>query len=651
MRRISESSIQEVKDRLNAVTVVSDYVKLENRGGRWWARCPFHQEKTASFTVNAEMKTYYCFGCQKGASVLSFVMEMDKLSYPEAIEMLARKSGVTLAYESSDGFSSLEDERKMKAKEELGELYERLCLTFRHCLLETKEAAFVREYIASRGIQEEMAEKFRLGYSPADRYWLFKFLQGKGYSKEFLDTCGLFSKKYNEVAFFSNRLMFPITDRHGKTVAFGGRILPEAGARILPDAGNSPQAADGYTPPKYVNSPEIPIYKKGQTLFALNLALDEVRRTKTVYLGEGYMDVIALHQAGITNAVAPLGTAFSSEQAKVLSRWAEQVIFFFDSDEAGKTAAAKGVYVCRSLGLSSAVVQADKAALSADSMESENAFIDAPKDPADILLKCGAQELQKVAKCFINDIDYLIQRARTQNMAKGNSPLGKAGSVASLFPYVALLDSKVARDSCIETIADAFSLFPKAVDEDFNNYLSRRSSSGHLEPKAKVAFSESSAGSGRPVRLNDELSLLIVVAVNHVTADAAANGGNDLFQRFRASVDIADIEDPYAKEIFLALEENVRYGETGVEEFLSRLESQALKAFFIERSASGEFQTNQTRLVTDGIKKIKRGKLKHRQQEIILRLRELKKDSSGPEAKELLAEKMRVDSDLNLLKV
>jgi len=633
MPYISESSIQEVKDRLDAVAAVSEYVKLEKRGGRWWACCPFHHEKTSSFTVNPELKTYHCFGCGKGGAVIGFVMEMDKLTFPEAIELLAKKAGVELVYEKSgDGNFSAADEAKKKAKEGLFELYRRMSGTFHHFLLKKPDAAAAKQYIISRGISIEMLERFRLGYAPADRYWLHKFLSQKGYSREFLAASGLFSSRFPEVSLFSGRLMFPIADRQGRTVAFGGRFLPVP-ERLAADSRGSAE------PPKYINSPELEIYKKGETLFAVDIALPEIRRTKTVYIAEGYMDAIALHQAGIGNAVAPLGTAFTDGQAKLLGRWAEKAIFFFDSDGAGQAAAVKGIFTCRKNGLACAVVAPhDPAEAGA-------------KDPADILKQHGPEALQKKAKCFINDFDYLIARARARHESGRPTVQGKAQAVAFLFPYVALLDSEVAMGSCVEAIADAFGLLPGAVAEDYRRYASGQGAAEHGAAKKEDEHSRQPGGqAGFPIRMNDELALLVAMAVSH-----ASPRQERLFPKFRAALEINEIEDRNAKEIFIALEESIRYGEAGMDELLARITSPELRGFIVERSASGEFSVNPQQLMADGIKKIKGRRLKRRQEEIIIKLRELKKEeqgfrASGLDVRELLAEKMRIDNELHLLK-
>ena len=634
MPYISQSSIQELTDRLDAVAVFSDYVNLEKRGGRLWACCPFHQEKTGSFTVNPDLKTYYCFGCQKGGSAINFVMEMDKLSFPEAIELLAKRFAVELVYEKSGGGDfSAADEAKKKAKDELFELYKRISGTFHHFLLKNREAEEAKMYIISRGFNNEMIEQFRLGYAPADRYWLFKFLTQKGYSRQFLAASGLFSSRQPESSLFHGRLMFPINDRQGRTVAFGGRYLGKT-------------AIQGPQPPKYINSPELGIYKKGETLYAVDLALSEIRKTKIVYIAEGYTDVIALHQAGINNAVAPLGTAFTEDQAKLLRRWAEKIIFFFDSDEAGQTAAVKGIFTCRKNGLTCAIVKSD----------SENGK--GLNDPADILKDQGPEELQKRAKCYINDFSYLLNKAKVIYDAAGPASFigeRKAKALSFLFPYIKLLESEVARDSCIEAAADIFGLPVKAVADDYRRELNaaqKAEHGGELKPSKEEHV---------PLRMNDELLLLIVVAIDYFSSHGENSSKERLFSKFRSAIEINEISDPNAKEVFITLEECVRYEETNMDDFLARISSPELKKTITERSATGEFSVNPEQLVNDGIKKLKKKKLERLQKEIVVKLRLIKKsfqetdnetgeaEDHGFDVHELLAEKMQIDNELHLL--
>ena len=641
MPLITQSSIQEVTDRLDAVAIVSDYVKVEKKGGRFFACCPFHQEKTASFTVNPDMKAYYCFGCHKGGSIINFVMEMDKLSFPEAIELLAKKTSVELKYEiTAEGYNSPEEERKKLEKQQLYELYNKIQGTFHHFLLKKPESLAGKDYIISRGLNAGMIEQFKLGYAPADRYWLGKFLIKKGYSRDFLASSGLFSTRHPEISLFSGRIIFPIADRQGRTVAFGGRILPSA------EAGSD----YGREAPKYINSPELEIYKKRETLYGLDLALPELRKTQTAYIAEGYMDVIALHQAGISNAMAPLGTAFTDEQAKLIKRWAERVVFFFDTDRAGQEAAIKGIYTCRKNGLLCFLVSQEN--MAAKDLPYTKVPADF-KDPADILLNFGPEALHKSAKCFISDFEYLINRAKilykVNDSAIKNSA-GKAKATAFLFPFMDLLDSDVARDSCSEAIADALSLVPSAVASDYSRYLQKKLPVKQTE-EANSRKSEGQINS--TISLNDEIRTLIVVAVNYISS-----GENKFFTDFRNNLEISEIDDKYAKEIYIALEECIRNDETGLNELLDRINSAELKNLLMEKCASEEYILNSEKIFADGMKSFKRKYFKRYLNEIVIKIRRCKNslaedkennEESRTEIRDLLEEKMRIDNELYLL--
>ena len=637
MAFISRITIDELNNRMDALTIVGDYVRLQNRGGRWWGLCPFHNEKTPSFTVNPDLKSYYCFGCSKGGSILSFVMEMEKLSFPEAVEYLAKAMGIDIVYEhsgtmSSSSFSfsidqSSQNQEDAKRKEALYELYRRMTTTFHHFFLKNDEAEPVKNYIRSRGISDEMIEHFHLGYAPLDKKWMHAFLVEKGYSKEFLARSGLFSSRHPGLPLFNGRLIFPISDRQGRVVAFGGRFLE--GLESFPADNPS-----DYKAPKYINSPELETYKKGETLFAINLALPEIRRTKTVYLAEGYVDVIALHQAGVTNAVAPLGTAFTDEQAKLLRRWAEKAVFVFDSDEAGQQATVKGILCCRKNGLASAVVVPQEISIQKE--------ISNPKDPADILQHFGPEALQKRMKCFINDCDYLISRAKSLFDIRDSG--GKSQAASFLFPYLGTLESEVSRDACIEAAAAAIGTSKSAVQTDWQHF-NANASSRETRSLKEEKHSHSSGQEKAPIRMNDELFLLMTVAVNDMQS-----GAEPLYPEFRKTLAIREIDDPLAKELFIALEECFTHDECNLDYFLSRISSAELKKFYLEKGVSKEFTANPQQILVDGQKKALRKRMERRRDEIVLKLKTLKmNDTMGYEADELLADKIRIDEELRKL--
>ena len=620
---ISKSTITQVNSVIDAIAVVGDYVRLEKKSGRWWGKCPFHgggNEKTASFKVDPDLKMYHCFGCGKGGTVVDFIMEMDKLTFPEAVKNLAHRYNIEIVYEGGS-----QEEYDSTIKDELYELYRRTTITFQHFLHERKEGENAKNYLSSRGIDDQMIERFKLGFSPYDRDFLYNFLSKKNYSQEFLEKSGLFSARYKTLPLFSGRLMFPISDRQSKVVAFGGRAMP--GVR----------QSDGNEPPKYINSPETEIYKKSQTLYALDVALAEIRQTKTAILAEGYMDVIALHQAGVVNAVAPLGTAFTEEQALLLRRWAEKIVLVFDTDEAGEKAAYKSIMTCRKSALSCALVQMEAGLKAAGLPEQE---ISQFKDPADILQKFGGQILKKVIECTINDFEYLVSRSRSMFEAANG---GKYRAAEYLFPYLEALNSEIERDDCIARIADAFKVDYNSVQKDF---LKRKAGNyRHDEVKQADALQDSQ------IRMNVELFLLTVVSVNM-----------ELYKDLRTALEIKEIDDPSAKELFIALEECFIHGESGLESLLARIKDEPLKAFIAGRGASAEFTGGSEgifagdprRLMEDGINEIRKRRLLKRLEETAVLIRTLEKSAvenqdNQKEIDELLAEKKFLDSQLRKL--
>jgi DNA primase len=617
---ISQASIQEIRDRLDALTVVGDYVRLEKKGGRYWGLCPFHNEKTPSFTVDPERKMYHCFGCGQNGGIITFIMEMDKLTFPEALETLARRFGVEIVYDEQGGGVPADTERKKKT-EELAELYGRVTVSFHYFLTEKPEGRKALEYILSRGISRETIDRFRLGYSPEERNWLHGFLVKKGYSEDFLASSGLFSERYPRMSFFSGRLMFPIADRRGSTVAFGGRVIP--GGEGPPEG-----AAGDRTEPKYINSRESERYRKREILYAVDLALPEIRKTREAYLCEGYMDVIAMHEAGITNTVAPLGTAFTDEQAKFLRPWTDRLILVFDSDSAGQQAAVKAILTARRNGLNCAVI------VPGDGVgENSGAVL---KDPADILQNFGSETLQKSMKCFINDFEYLLDRGRS--LYDISTPDGKAKAIAFLFPYLETLDSDVSRDDCFGAAADAFGTERAAVQKD---YARRRPGTsrngGRNDEKPQEGFSQNE----KPLVMNDELFLLAVAAVNF-----------HRYPQFRAALTMNEIEDPAAKELFVALEECFVNDESGIDTLLERISSPVLRSFIAGKGVSGEFAVNSEKLIADGIRRVKAKRLHRRVNEIVSEMRRIKHEErniSGRDMNDLLTEKMYIDTELRQL--
>ena len=330
--RYSDDIIEEVRQKNDIVDVVSQYVRLTRRGSTYFGLCPFHNEKTPSFSVTPGKQMYYCFGCGAGGNVYNFIMEYENYTFGEALKHLADRAGVELP--------KIEYSREIREKaEQRAELLEinKQAAQYYYYQLRTEGGKIGYQYLSGRGLSEETMRKFGLGYSDKFGGGLYTFLKSKGYSDERLRESGLFNvdERHGMYDKFWNRVIFPIMDVNNRVIGFGGRVM-----------------GDGK--PKYLNSPETKIFDKSRNLYGLNIA--RTTRKKYLILCEGYMDVISMHQAGFTNAVASLGTALTSGHASLLKRYTQEVLLLYDSDEAGIRAALRGIPILRDAGVSSRVV-------------------------------------------------------------------------------------------------------------------------------------------------------------------------------------------------------------------------------------------------------------------------------------------------------
>lgn len=328
--RISDAAIRTIRERASLFEVVSDVVALRRRGRTAVGLCPFHVEKTPSFTVSEERGFYHCFGCGEHGDVFTFVMKTQSLVFPEAVRSVAERFGLPVPEEAAG---------RGPASEPLVAVCEAAAAFFRGAL-RGPQGARCRTYLAERGIRPETVERFGLGYAPGGGDHLARHLRLQALSLDDAVTAGLVMRRTagGVIDRFRDRLVFPITDLRSRVVAFGGRVLPGA-------------PTTGDPPPKYLNSPESPIFHKGRTLYGLGLARDAIRQRSRVVVVEGYLDLIALAQAGIAEVVAPLGTALTADQLRVLRRFTERVIACFDGDAAGRRAAARSFPVFIEAGL------------------------------------------------------------------------------------------------------------------------------------------------------------------------------------------------------------------------------------------------------------------------------------------------------------
>lgn len=366
--RFSDEFLSEIRERNDIVDVISSYVDLRVRGSLATGLCPFHNEKTPSFTVYINTQSYYCFGCGAGGDAITFIKNIENLDYGEAVRTLADRSGLALPVDGYDDSIAKMRRRMLDANREAARFF--------HANLFKPEGKAGLQYFLDRGLTIETIRHFGLGFAPDKWDSLIRHMKSKGYTDSELLSANLTKKtqKGNTIDTYRNRAMFPIIDVRGSVIAFGGRVLDDS-------------------KPKYVNTSDTLVYKKSQGVFALNFAKQGT--DKTLILCEGYMDVIAYHQAGFTNAVAGLGTAFTSEQAKLISKYADEVILSYDNDEAGQKAARRAIGI-----LSRTPVRIRVARLSGG------------KDPDEIIKKFGKDKMRQILNDAVGDVEFDLLRAK-----------------------------------------------------------------------------------------------------------------------------------------------------------------------------------------------------------------------------------------------
>jgi DNA primase len=427
-----DSFVEEVRRTADIVRYISEQVSLRKMGTSWKGLCPFHQEKTPSFNVRQEPPLFHCFGCGEGGDVFKFVMLRERVAFPEAIEMIARRFGIPIP--ETRGFERGEDR---KEREEILALLEAAAQRFTRNFW-TAPGTRAREYLLGRGFQKETLEKIRVGATPDSWSDLLDSLRSK-FAPKLMLSAGLILERQDKSGHydrFRNRAIFPILNESGKVVAFGARSL------------------DG-SDPKYLNSPETPVYQKSRVLYGLNWARDPIRDNGRAVLMEGYLDVARAIESGVGEAVASCGTAMTPGQARLLHRFGERVVVNFDQDEAGRKATLKSLEILTEEGLDVRVV-------------------DLPDghDPDTFLRESGADAYRKRLDEAPASMEWLIARAAAQNDTR--TPQGKAAYLKELLPSLARIDSAVERAAWLPKVAAAGGLDGAAADQELRRALSLR---------------------------------------------------------------------------------------------------------------------------------------------------------------------------------
>jgi DNA primase len=425
---LTKDFVAAVRNAGDIVRLVSDYVPLKAAGSRLKGLCPFHQEKTPSFSVDPQMQLFYCFGCQAGGDAFKFVMLYEKVDFPESVEFLAKRWGVPLPRASARP----EDD----ARARLLLMNEAATEFFRGQWSDPARGKLARDYITKRGVSDAVALRFGLGYAPDSWDALLNLLGARGFKAPELQAAGLAiprkdgSGQYDR---FRHRVIFPIRDVSGRVIAFGGRAL-------------------GDSEPKYLNSPETPAYVKGEHLYGLDVARDAIRREGFAILVEGYLDLIALHQAGFENAVASLGTALTPSQVKLLARYSERVVVSYDGDTAGINAAAKSLDLFLERGFDVRVAE-----------------IPQGKDPDDFVKDQGVAAYDAIVRQAPSYLDFLLNRElRGRDLGL---PEEKVAAINAILPKLARLESAVLRAAWAGRLADALRIDDDLVMQELRNAL------------------------------------------------------------------------------------------------------------------------------------------------------------------------------------
>ena len=424
---LPDSFIEELTQRNNIEDLVSSYITLRPRGRTRVGLCPFHGEKTPSFTVYPDNNSFYCFGCGAGGDVITFVKKIERLDYMDAVRFLAERAGMDIPRNDVDDTAGKLRRRILEANRDAARFY--------HAMLYTPEGRHALEYYYSRGYSDKTIRRFGLGYAPEGFSALLRHLKEKGYRDDELLLAWLVrrSQKGNLYDSFRNRVMVPIIDVRGNVIAFGGRVLDDS-------------------KPKYVNTGDTPVFKKTHNLFALNIAKESGRQ---LILCEGYMDVIALHQAGFTNTVAALGTSFTADHANLIARYADEAVLVFDSDDAGQKGAARAMGLLRNAGVRVRVVR-----------------IPDGKDPDEFLRHHPPEAFKLLIDRSSNDVEYRLLTLRQGYLL--DTPDGKVQYLNEAIKIIASLHNSVERDVYISRLSQELSVSKAAIQEQVNLLLKRK---------------------------------------------------------------------------------------------------------------------------------------------------------------------------------
>ena len=564
--------VERVSERSDIYSVVSRYVPLTQKSGRYWGRCPFHNEKTASFCVSPDKGFFYCFGCGAGGNVFKFLSLIENISYFEAVKLQAERLGIDLPTQRY----SPEQDRQRREQKVLFQINETAQDFYHECLIKTARGEIGRKYFAGRGITAETIQTFKLGYAPDEWENLLPQLTRRDFTAQQIESVGLIAKRKNSSGYYDRfraRVIIPIADERGRVVGFGGRIL-----------GNADEST-----PKYLNTPETPIFNKRKILFGLDKSARAINTAGCAIVVEGYMDAISLFGAGVQNVVATLGTAFTPDHAKLLLRYARKIIFCYDSDEAGQRATIRALPIVQTAGAEVFIVQVPDG-----------------KDPDDFIRKHGKDAFDALIRNASTLIDYRMKYVLAR--AELATPVGKVQALREILPVVVKIADTAARNEYTKKIAAALYMDETLVKAEWRKLLRQmqRDSAGNAEnspeKRTRLAVAEDPA-----IR---EASEIILRMLWHES---------DMISYVRDMVP-REIFSPVNREIFDWLEDCAQHGKSVNELNAASDLSEAAYAQLsrIILGGDGEPRATEIAMFDDSVKILRRVNLKKRYNELLL---------------------------------
>lgn len=560
----SDDVIEEVRSRNDIVDVISTYVSLKKKGSSHFGLCPFHNEKSPSFSVSRDKQMYYCFGCGATGTVFHFIMALENMTFPESVQALANRAGIELPTMEQSPSSKRESQEKTRLLE-----MNKLAAQYFYVLLYRKQGEKGLKYLQNRGIKEETIKHFGLGFSDIYRDDLYRFLKGQGYNDNELKSSGLItlSEKYGGSDKFWNRVMFPIMDVNNKVIGFGGRVMGEG-------------------EPKYLNSQETKVFDKSRNLYGLNFARRS--RKNELILCEGYLDVISMHQAGFTNTVASLGTAFTSGHGNLLKKYTKRVILSFDSDDAGIRAAQRAIPILKEAGLSIRVLD-----------------LSPYKDPDELIKNAGVEEMQKRIEQAQSSFMFQIQQI--EKKYRMDDPEEKTSCFHEMAQALVGIEESIERKNYIEAVSRKYQISIQEMTKKVNEYgsqvynkkqqdLARKSRRKQGETKDKKVYPQ---------------KLLLTWLVNCPS----------LFEKLRGIISPEDFTDSLCRSVAILLYEQYEIKKKVmpaeiVNKFVDLEEQKQVAKMFNEQLSVNPSKENDEKVVTDLVRKIKMANLEHKMSHI-----------------------------------